>query len=207
MEVDMKTSGFSKEADWENIIVAADKEHPDLLAVSVADLAAARKKSPYDAIFDVLLEVKLQAGMMLFMMSEDNVRMQLRYPRMMIGTDGAGSIAEGHEDELDAHPRQYGTFPAVLGRYVREQKVLTLEDAVHRMTGLPAERLAWKDRGLLKKGFAADIVVFNPDTVIDRATYKKPNQYPAGIPHVIVNGQFVVRDGKHTKALPGKILR
>ena len=104
------------------------------------------------------------------------------------------------------HPRAYGTYPRVLGRYVREKMVLTLEDAIRKMTSLPAQRMGIQNRGLLKEGMFADIVVFNPETVIDKATYVEPHQFPDGIEYVMVNGQMVVEKGKHTGVLPGRII-
>ncbi len=104
------------------------------------------------------------------------------------------------------HPRHYSTFPRILGRFVREEQVLSLEEAIRKMTGLPAEKLRWTDRGLLKEGYRADLVVFDPDTIIDRATFQAPHQYPLGIRHVIVNGKPVVYNGSHTQARPGSVL-
>ena len=106
------------------------------------------------------------------------------------------------------HPRYYGTYPRILGRYVREQpSVLSLESAINKMTGFPSERLVMKERGLIKENYIADVVIFNPETVIDCATFEDPHQYPKGIPHVIVNGQSVIQNGKHTGSRPGKVLR
>jgi N-acyl-D-amino-acid deacylase len=139
-------------------------------------------------------------------MSSDNVVQQLRHPAMMIGTDGRGIPFDGPLATGLPHPRNFGTFPRVLGEYVREQQVLTLPEAIHKMTGLPAKTLGFRDRGLLKTGYKADVVVFDPDTVSDRATYLNPFQPPLGIPFVFVNGVRVVDNGKHTSARPGRIL-
>jgi N-acyl-D-amino-acid deacylase len=124
----------------------------------------------------------------------------------MIGTDGVGLATEGPMSEGVPHPRSYGTYPRVLGRYVREQGAISLEEAIWKMSGFPAQKLRWADRGLVKKGYKADLVVLNPDTVADPATYESPHQYPAGIPHVLVNGRLVVHDGRHTQARPGAVL-
>ena len=121
----------------------------------------------------------------------------------MFGTDGSALSPEGPFASRKPHPRSYGTYPRVLGRFVRAQGVLSLEAAVYKMTGMPAEKLRLKTRGILKKGNAADIVVFDPLRVMDRATYESPHQYPEGIIHVLVNGRFVIRDGVHTGARPG----
>jgi len=132
--------------------------------------------------------------------------MQMRHPALMIGADGMDLAAEGPLSAGLPHPRNYGTFPRILGRCVREQGVLTLEEAVHKMSGLPAHRLGWRDRGLVQKGYCADLTAFDPATVRDLATYERPHQYPEGIRHVIVNGEAVIADGAHTGARPGQIL-
>jgi N-acyl-D-amino-acid deacylase len=126
--------------------------------------------------------------------------MVMAHPSTMIGTDGLDTGSK-------PHPRAWGTYPRILGKYVREEGVISLADAIWRMTGFPAKKFALKDRGVIRKNAFADIVLFNPDTVIDRATYDDPRRGPAGLPHVIVNGQFVVRDGKHTHARVGRAVR
>src|SRR6478735_7889815 len=145
-------------------------------------------------------------GAVFFLMSEDNVELQLRQPWIKFGTDaGASDPADTHGSET--HPRAYGTFPRILGHYVRERKVMPLEDAVRKMTSAVAERLSIKDRGLVREGMYADLVVFDPATVIDNATYEHSHQISSGILDVLVNGVPVVLDGKHTGAKPGKAVR
>jgi N-acyl-D-amino-acid deacylase len=144
--------------------------------------------------------------MIKFGMSEENRVQELKHPAMMIGTDGAGLAVTGPLSRGKPHPRNYGTFPRVLGRYVREMSVMPLEEAVWKLTGLPAAKLGWQNRGLVKKGYSADLVVLDPQTVSDRATYQEPHQYPVGIHHVLVNGELVIRDGVHTQARPGLVL-
>ncbi len=117
-----------------------------------------------------------------------------------------GLATQGPLSKGKPHPRNYGTYPCVLGRYVREQGVISLEEAVWKMCGLPAQKLRWTDRGLVKNGYQADLVVFDPDAVADQATYKAPHQYPVGIHHVIVNGELVIHAGVHTQARPGIVL-
>jgi N-acyl-D-amino-acid deacylase len=124
----------------------------------------------------------------------------------MFGTDGSGLATEGVLSKGVPHPRNYGTFPRVLAHYVRELGVLSLETAIWKMSGLPAQKLRWRDRGAVKRGYQADLVVFNPDTVQDMATYTHPHQYPQGIHHVVVNGTLVVHDDAHTRARPGRVL-
>jgi len=144
-------------------------------------------------------------GTTYFLMSEDNVRMQLRQPWMKIGTDAGGADPDSARGLV--HPRSYGTYSRILGRYVRDERVIGLEDAVRKMSSAVATRLGIQDRGLVREGFLADLVVFDPNIVADRATYEQPHQLSAGIRDVLVNGTFVVRDGKHTGAKPGRVLR
>jgi dihydroorotase/N-acyl-D-amino-acid deacylase len=138
-------------------------------------------------------------------MSEDNVRMQIKQPWVVIGTDAGGVDPDSTTSIV--HPRSYGSYPRILGRYVREQKLLTLEDAVRKMSGAVATRLGIRDRGLLREGMFADVVVFDDKTIIDLATPEKPHQISRGVEQVFVNGVQVVRDGKHTGATPGRALR
>jgi len=145
-------------------------------------------------------------GIINFNQSEENVRKIMKKPWVMVGTDGYALKPEGILAKGVAHPRSYGAFPRVLGRYVREEKLLTLEEAIRKMTSLPASKLGFKDRGLIKERMVADIVIFDPNTILDKATYMNPHQFPEGIEYVIVNGEVVVEKGKHTGELPGEIL-
>lgn len=161
-----------------------------------------------DVLFDVLLEEDGSVPCVYFHHSEDDMTLAMKQAFTSIGSDGAALAIDGSQAKRSMpHPRWYGTFPRVLGRYVREQKVLTVEDAVKKMTSMNADKISLKDRGLLKEGYWADVTVFDPRTVADRATYENPHQYPVGIPYVIVNGQPVVDAGNHTGALPGAVLR
>jgi len=171
----------------------------------LSEIAQAMGKSWQDAIIDILLAGD-SPGRVTFSMDEANVAMQLQKPWMMIGTDAE---AWNPADSLKGltHPRAYGSYPRILGRYVREQKLLSLEDAVRKMTSLPADRLGLRERGQLRAGFFADVVVLDPETVIDRATYDKPHQLSVGIRDVFVNGIAVVRDGGVTGAKPGRAVR
>lgn len=204
MTESMQTEGFFKVAEWDKVLIPSSS-NPAYQGKYISELAEAAGKTPFDWIFDALLETKGQTGMILFMMSEENVKMQLTHPSMMIGTDGAGVPFEGPMAKGAPHPRSFGTYPKVLGKYVREEKVLTLEDAVRRMTGYPAQTLGYTDRGTLVRGSKADLVIFDPLTVIDKADFINPFQKPAGIEHVLVNGQFVVQSGEHTRARPGVV--
>jgi N-acyl-D-amino-acid deacylase len=203
--------------DWENLCQLAT---PDGVHVgdfqeaknkrfenqSLAAIAKARNQEWPDALIDLTLEEKARLGATFFLMSEDNVELQLRQPWIKFGTDaGAADPANTHGSET--HPRAYGTFPRILGRYVRERRVMPLEDAVRKMSSAVAERLSIEDRGLVRQGMYADLVVFDPATVIDHATYEKSHQLSTGIREVLVNGVLVVHDGKHTGAKPGRVLR
>ncbi len=203
---DMELSGYSRGIEWDKVLISRAPNNRAYEGRTVADLAAKAHKAPTDWVFDALLELDLDAAMVKFGMSEENRVQELRHPAMMIGTDGYGLATEGPLSSGVPHPRSYGTFPRVLSHYVRELGVISLEEAVWKMSGLPAHKLRWTDRGQLKRGFRADIVVFKPDTVADQATYEAPHQYPTGIVCVCVNGELVVRDGIHTQARPGVVL-
>jgi N-acyl-D-amino-acid deacylase len=130
----------------------------------------------------------------------------MRHPLVVIGSDGDALAPYGVLSQSKPHPRYYGTFPRVLGHYVREEKVLSLEEAVKKMTSITAERFSLNDRGVIREGAWADLVLFDPQTITDKATYTDPHQYPEGIPYVIVNGMVVIDQGEHTGALPGQVL-
>jgi N-acyl-D-aspartate/D-glutamate deacylase len=203
----IEEGGFFRFAGWDDILIGSSPYQRDYEGHFVSDLADASGKSAYDWVFDALVETQLEIAMIVFQVSEDNIRLQLQHPSVMIGTDAEGRSIDGPMSTGLPHPRNFGTYPRVLSRYVREEGVLTLEEAIWKMTGLPAERLRWSDRGILKRGYKADIVVFNPETISDTATYEEPKQYPKGIGQVIVNGELVVDHGEHTQARPGKSLR
>jgi len=206
MTADMQSTGFFRVAEWDKVLISDSPENRSYQGRYIADLAAEAGKSPYAWIFDALLETELDVSMILFMMSEDNRKLEVRHPAMMFGTDGSALSTEGLLSKGVPHPRSYGTYPRVLGHYVRELGVISLEEAVWKMSGFPAQKLRWTDRGLVKRGYKADLVVLDPDTVADRATYEAPHQYPVGIPHVVVNGKLVIHDEGHTQARPGSVL-
>jgi N-acyl-D-amino-acid deacylase len=140
-------------------------------------------------------------------MDEKDVRRALAHPAVMVGSDGSALSPTGSTAASKPHPRSYGTFPRVLGEYAREQRTVTLPQAVHKMTGLPARRLGLRDRGVIREGACADLVVFDARRVVDVATFDAPHRYPAGVEQVLVNGRFVIKDGEHTGSLPGRVLR
>ena len=170
------------------------------------EIAKSMGKDPVDALCDLLISEGGSADAVFFGMSEEDVRLAMRQPWVGVGSDG---IAVNPEMTFigKPHPRFYGTFPRVLGYYVRDQKVLTLPDAIRKMTSFAAQIDGLTDRGLLRPGMAADIVVFNPDTIADKATFENPNQYSVGVEYVVVNGSVVLDKGQHTGAKPGRVLR
>ena len=191
---------------WDNVMIAWCPARKDAEGRRIAELAAARKLDPLDAVFELLRDARGVASMILFQLDEADLRRALSHPHVMIGSDGSALATSGEMSAGKPHPRSYGTFPRVLGEYVREQRVLSLPEAVHKMTGLPARRLGLRDRGVIRVGARADLVLFDPRRIADLATFEDPHRYPAGIEHVLVNGSIVVKDGEHTGSLPGRLL-
>jgi N-acyl-D-amino-acid deacylase len=174
---------------------------------TLAEVAKTRGEDPVDTIMNLVLEDRSRVGTVYFMMSEDNLRKQIRLPWISFGSDAPSMAPEPPFTRSSTHPRAYGNFARLLGRYVREEKVIPLEEAVRRLTGLPASNLELDRRGFLRDGMFADLVVFDPAAVLDRATFEKPHQYATGMRHVFVNGTHVLKDGEHTGAKPGRALR
>jgi len=205
--------------DWENLGFLAGPEgllllgfkNPELkdayAGKTVAEVAKLRKQDYRDTIIDLVIEDGSSVGTIYFLMSEENLAKQIRQPWVMFGSDASAPAAEGKTLESGAHPRTYGNFARLLGKYVREEKVITLAEAVRRLTLLPAQTLSVQERGRLAPGYFADIAIFDPDAVGDRATFENPHQYAVGMVHVLVNGVAVVRDGAHTGATPGRAVR
>jgi N-acyl-D-amino-acid deacylase len=207
MTADMTSKGFARGFAWSQVMITSAPGNRGHEGRRVADLAADAGQTPCEWLFDTLLQSRLEISMAIFGMSEENRKRELRFPTMMIGTDGMGLAVEGPMSAGKPHPRNYGAFPRVLGHYVRELGILSLPEAVHRMTGLPAAKLRLKRRGLIRPGAAADLVVFDPATVSDEADYENPHRYARGIEQVLVNGKFAVRDGRHTRERSGVVLR
>ena len=164
-------------------------------------------KDPMDALFDLVIEDKAFTSVAVFGMSESDVTLALQQPWVSICNDSEGTSPEGILGEEHPHPRAYGTFPRILRKYVREEKKLTLEDAIRKFSALPAQRMRLADRGVLKVGMWGDVVIFDPATVRDLATFDNPNQYSQGMEYVLVNGVPVIDQGTMTGAKPGKVLR
>ncbi len=206
-------------AEWESTFRAAGSAGGVLLVgfktealkpltgKKLATVAEMRGKTPEETVLDLIVEDDSDVGAIYFTMSEENVRRQIALPWVSFGSDGASQAAEGVFLESSTHPRAYGNFARLLGKYVREEKVIPLEEAIRRLTLLPAANLKLRRRGSLSAGHYADIVVFNPDTIRDHATFENPHQYATGVSHVLVNGVQVLEDGEHTGALPGRVVR
>jgi N-acyl-D-amino-acid deacylase len=203
---------------WENMFELAGPEHMKLLAFknedlrpltgkTLAEVAAERGTAPAETAMDLVVEDGTKVGVAYFTMSEDNLRRELVLPWVSFCSDSDAPAAEGRFLQWSNHPRAYGSFARLLGKYVRDEQVIPLEEAVRRLTSLPARNLRLQRRGLLEPGYHADVVVFDPDRVRDHATYDEPHQYAAGVLHVAVNGELVLRDGDHTGALPGRVVR
>lgn len=173
----------------------------------LGEVAQAWGLPPFDALIKLLIEDQARTAMVNFVLCEEDVETVMRYPQTMVGTDARARNTDGPLSAGVPHPRAYGTFPRILARYVRERQVISLAESVRRMTSLAARRFGLKRRGLIEKGYFADLVIFDPDRVADTATYENPAQLPTGMTHVLVNGGVVVRNGQHTGALPGRVLR
>jgi N-acyl-D-amino-acid deacylase len=195
-----------RDAGWEGIVIAGCAARPEYEGQTLARLAATLGIAPADAVIEVLRQSRADTDIVLFMMSEDNVALGLQRPWVMIGSDGEGRAAEGPYSAGKPHPRNYGTCPRFLGHYVRERAVVSLPEAIRKMTSLPATKLGLRDRGRLEPGAVADVVVFDPATVADAATFAEPHRYPHGMPWVLVNGEAVIADGRHTGRRPGRVL-
>jgi len=204
--------------DWENLFLAAGAEKTILVGFksealkpltgkTLAEVAAMRNSTPEETILDLVVEDGSRVGTIYFLMSEENVASQIAQPWMSFGSDADAQAPEGPFLASNPHPRTYGNFARLLGRYVRDERVISLQEAIRRLTALPAENLRIRKRGMLKQGYYADVVVFDPAQIQDHATFEKPHQYATGIEHVWVNGEQVIRNGEHTGAMPGRVVR
>ena len=195
--------------EWDNCQVASvmNEENKRFEGKTVAQIAEMTGKRPADAVWDLLLEEDGSVPAVYFLMSEEDVKYLMAKPWVSVGSDGSAVRPDGPLGEGKPHPRWYGTFPRILGKYVREDKVLTLEDAVRKMTSFNARKLGITDRGTIANGMKADMAVFDPDLVLDRATFENPHQFPVGIDYVVVNGVVTLEKGEYTGARSGRILR
>jgi N-acyl-D-amino-acid deacylase len=198
--------GMARDAGWDGVVIAGCPARPEYEGQTLARIAAGLGISPDEAVIEVLRQAKGDADMILFMMSEDNVALGLGRPWVMIGSDGEGRAARGPYATGKPHPRNYGTCPRLLGHYVRDRGLLSLPEAIRKLTSLPAGKLGLRDRGRLEPGAVADVVVFDPATIADAATFAEPHRYPDGVPWVLVNGEPVIAGGQHTGRRPGRVL-
>jgi N-acyl-D-aspartate/D-glutamate deacylase len=204
--------------DWENMYLASGSpEHivlvgfkseklKPLTGKTLAEVAKTRGKDPIDTVMDLIAEDESRIGTIYFMISEENIKKELAKRWISFGSDEASQAPEGVFLKSNPHPRAYGNFARLVGKYVRDEKVLSLTEAIRRLSGLPATNLGLDHRGCIKEGMFADVVVFDPATISDRATFEKPHQYAVGVKHVFVNGVQVLKDGEHTGAKPGRAL-
>ncbi|WP_027075324.1 N-acyl-D-amino-acid deacylase family protein [Maribacter antarcticus] len=204
---------------WENLYFAAGSADKLILndfrsdslryltGKTLAEVATMRGTSPEETAIDLVVQDSSRVGTVYFLMSEENVKKQIALPYMSFGSDGASIAPVKPFTNASPHPRSYGNVARLLGKYVREEKVISLEEAVYKLSGLPASNLKIKNRGTLAIGNFADVAIFNSETIIDKATFDKPHQFAEGMVHVLVNGEQVLKDGEHTGALPGKVVR
>jgi N-acyl-D-amino-acid deacylase len=204
--------------EWENLMRAAGPEGTLLVGFvneelrgytgrTLAEVAAERGTSPQETAMDLVIEDGSRVQVVYFLMSEENVKRQIAIPWMAFDSDATSMAPEPPFTNSSTHPRAYGNFARLLGKYVREEQVIPLEEAVRKLTSFPAANLGISDRGFLRDGYFADVVVFDPDEIGDRATYEEPHQYSVGMVHVFVNGAQVLEDGEHTGATPGRVVR
>jgi N-acyl-D-aspartate/D-glutamate deacylase len=214
----VETEMTTETDEWENMFLLAGPENIRLLAFknerlrvltgkTLAEVAAERHAGPAQVAMDLVVEDGTRVAAAYFTMSEENVRRELTLPWVSFCSDSPAPAAEGVFLEWSTHPRAYGSFARLLGRYVRDERLLPLEEAIRRLTSLPAANLSIVDRGRLGRGRFADVVVFDPEAIQDHATYDEPHRYATGVTHVAVNGTLVLRDGEHTGALPGRVVR
>jgi dihydroorotase/N-acyl-D-amino-acid deacylase len=212
---DLLTPNGGWDNEWQAIpgpeaILISVVQNPELVPLQgkrLSEVAAMWNEDPIDALCDLLIRDKAFTEVAVFGMSEPDVVLALRQPWVSIDNDSQGTAPDGLLGQEHPHPRAYGTFPRILRKYVREEHALTLEDAIRKFTALPAQQMRLSDRGVLKLGMWADVVIFDPMTIRDLATFEQPNQLSQGMEYVLVNGVPVIASGRMTGALPGKVLR
>jgi dihydroorotase/N-acyl-D-amino-acid deacylase len=214
MRKELLTPSAEWNNEWQQVegpqsFILSAVQNPKLMPLqgkTIAEIAGIWNKDPIDTVFDILIEDEAFTMVGMFTMSEPDVALALRQPWVSICNDSQGTALDGVLGREHPHPRAWGTFPRILRKYVREEKLLTLEDAIRKFSALPAQHMRFADRGVLKAGMWADVVVFDPATIRDRATFEQPNQPSEGMRFVLVNGVPVIEEGKMTNALPGKVL-
>jgi dihydroorotase/N-acyl-D-amino-acid deacylase len=215
MRKDMEANDGTWDNEWQEIpgpdaVLVSVVQNPKLLPLqgkTLADIAKTRGTDPINTLFDILVEDEAFTECAVFAMSEPDILLALQQPWTSVDNDSQGTAPDGLLGQEHPHPRAYGTFPRILRKYVREDHALTLENAIRKFSALAAQKMRLADRGVLKEGMWADVVVFDPNEIRDLATFEKPNQLSVGMRYVLVNGVPVIADGKMTNALPGKVLR
>lgn len=192
--------------DWSGVVISDCPSRPEINGMSIEIIADQSGSDPFETVLDLISDDNAQTVAVFHDQQEEIIKKLMKLPYVVVGSDSLGSAPYGQLDQLNPHPRTYGTFPRVLGRYVREEKVLSLETAIKKMTSLTAERFNLIDRGIIRKGAWADVMIFNPKIISDKATFDDPHQFPIGIPYVIVNGEIIIHEGNHTGKLTGRIL-
>jgi N-acyl-D-amino-acid deacylase len=214
LECEMSTP----DAGWENLLLLAGPENVRFTAFrdealrpltgrTLAAVASERQLTPEQTVMQLIVDDESRVDAAYVLMSEENVRREVALPWMSFGSDSIAAAPEGPFLGVRPHPRAYGNFARLLGRYARDEAVVPLEEAIRRLTSLPAANLGLRSRGLLRPGYLADVVIFDPERIADRATFEEPHQYATGVVHVLVNGTAVLQDGDHTGALPGRVVR
>lgn len=205
--------------DWENLYYSAGSADKLILVgfkndslkkytgKTLAEVAAMRGTDPEDTAMDLVIQDGSRVGTVYFLMSEDNVKKQIQLPYITFGSDAGALAAEGDFLKSSTHPRAYGNFARLLGKYVRDEQVIPMEEAIYKLTKLSTDKLGIKNRGLLAPGYYADVVIFNPKTIQDKATFEEPHQYSMGVEHVWVNGQQVLKDGEPTAVRSGRFVK
>jgi dihydroorotase/N-acyl-D-amino-acid deacylase len=215
MRKDMEAKDATWDNEWQEIpgpeaVLVSVVQNPKLLPLqgkTLADIAKARGTDPINTLFDILVEDEAFTECAVFAMSEPDILLALQQPWTSVDNDSQGTAPDGLLGQEHPHPRAYGTFPRILRKYVREDHALTLENAIRKFSALAAQKMRLTDRGVLKEGLWADVVVFDPNEIRDVATFENPNQLSVGMRYVLVNGVPVIAEGKMTNALPGKVLR
>lgn len=197
---EMKAHASSDEKFWDDVLITIDGK-------TASDWANRRHVAPEEVVCQLLIENEARVGICHFTMCQEDTDLILKHPQVMVGSDASVRAPYGPLSQGVPHPRSYGTFPRIISDYVRDRKLISLSEAIKKMTSKPASKLNLKNRGVIKAGYYADICIFNYEKIADKATYSNPHQYPSGIEYVLVNGQVVVQKGEHSGKLPGKVLR
>jgi N-acyl-D-amino-acid deacylase len=197
------------DGDWNGVLISSvgNKEMKPFQGQTIKQISETLNISPFDATVKILIDAENRVMMMGFGMEERSTEKILAHPLVMIASDAGSHAPYPPMNKSIAHPRAYGTFPRAIAHYVKKRNICTIEEMVRKMTSLPAEKIRLNDRGLIRKGKKADIVLFDYDKIEDKATFTEPHQYPDGIPYVIVNGEVVIKEGEHTGLMPGVVLR